>query len=211
MSQIKHPANPDWCDRLQTVSMKDGFRWLSPLKDTVESIVNFGCWGGSEPFALLWTLDATEIAIIEKEHENLKEFEDELERQQASNPDALIGRNIKIIIADMASPITDLSPNYYDLAYCENVLYYMGEDVNALQSAISEMVRIVKTGGIIVAIEPKFRAEYERVEQDVFGTKMIMPVRVSEPEDMSEFFTNLGLERIHLKNAPDCSYCYRKI
>lgn len=54
---------------------------------------------------------------------------------------------------------TNLLSNHFDLAYCRYVLYYVYCDENEranenTRSAIREMARVVKTGGLIVAIEP---------------------------------------------------------
>ena len=54
---------------------------------------------------------------------------------------------------------TNLLSNHFDLAYCRYVLYHIYCDENEranenTRSAIREMARVVKTGGLIVAIEP---------------------------------------------------------
>lgn len=163
--------------------MKECFQWLSPLRAFVEHIADFGCWGGSEPFALLWTLDAAEVVVIEKARANLAKFEEELEKLEVTTPSALVERNIQTVVADMSSRIPALTPDYFDLAFCENVLYYMASDPTAVQAAVNEMVRVTKIGGWVIAVEPKFGAQFETVEQNIFGVKLTVPQQISEPKD----------------------------
>ncbi len=47
---------------------------------------------------------------------------------------------------------TELPSNHFDLAYCDNVICYIDE--NKWISAVSEMKRVVRPGGWVVAGEP---------------------------------------------------------
>lgn len=66
--------------------------------------------------------------------------------------------SIRFIQSDMTQR-TELVDNYSDMAYCERVLYQIWCE-DSLQyklntvSAIEEMTRVVKPGGLIVAVEP---------------------------------------------------------
>ncbi len=207
MNQAPNTPIERWFLQLTTVGMQGAFAWLAPLKNSVKQIVNWGCWTGAEPFALLWTLDATEMVIVEKEQDNLKAFEEQREILEKKLANSLIGRGIQVKIADMTTQVDGLPDNYFDLAYCEEVLYYMQEDYQALQNAINEMTRVTKSGGLVIAVESKFKAQFEEVEHPIFKK---IPVQVTEPEDISQFFEAAGLTRISLHDAPDYSYCYIK-
>lgn len=214
MNKDKFPIDPSWFSSLGKARKRQGgkallpFQWLIPLKSEVEYIANFGCWGGEEPFELLWTLDASEVVIVEKKGQNLKNFEDVLRKVEGLVPTSLEGRSFQPITADMTTQISSLSGNHFDLAFCKNVLYSIGEDPQAVQNAINEMVRITKEGGFVIAVEPKFRREFEGKE-GMLG-KISIPKKGSEPEDMSRFFKSAGLSKISLDNAPAHSYCYKK-
>lgn len=194
MVELKSPAQLDWFRRADIKEKAESLKWLTPLRDSVERIINFGCWNwkGSEPFALLWTLDATEITIVEKEQNHLKPFMTLLDWVQKHLSNSIEGRDIQIKIADMTAPIEGLPESYFDLAYCQDVLYQIGEDSEALQNAINEMARVTKPQGFVVAVEQKFRDEF------------------NEPKDMSQFFIATGLTRALLDGAPPYSYIYQK-
>jgi ubiquinone/menaquinone biosynthesis C-methylase UbiE len=210
----KRPVSANWFDQLHTVSLQHHFEWLSQLRTSIESVVNFGCWKSSEPFALLWALDATEVVVVEEKEEHLAEPKDELERLKRSKLGCLEGRSVRFITADMSTTVTELPTNHFDLAYCEDVLYYMQADLQRVQNAINEMARVVKPGSWVIAIEPKLGATFEEVTDNLFsklGREVSMPVRVSDPEDISSLFEAVGLERVKLEeNAPAWWYCYRK-
>jgi hypothetical protein len=183
----KKPVNLDWFRRLDEVWGASSRKWLSQLSSSVESIANFGCWS-SEPFVLMWTLDATEVKVIEKEEENLsKPFgpKEQFEYLKRNLPSALEGRSIEFITKDMSKRVDELRPNYFDLAYCERVLCYSLPDLQKVQSSINEMTRVVKPGAWVIA--------------------------VNEPEiDFRPLFTRVGLIEERLKGAPEKAYCYRK-
>jgi SAM-dependent methyltransferase len=209
----KRPVNPNW---FPTPNWKKRFEWLAPLSALVESIANFGCsLGSDEPFLLMWTLDATEVKVIEKEKEHVNAAKEELENLRTENPGCLEGRCVKFVIADMLSTTeAELPSNYFDLAYCDEVLYYMEPDCQKVQDAINVMARVVKPGGWIIAVESKIGAEFKEVTDDfeskLFGRKINKPVRVSDPKNISPLFEAAGLVRCSLEDAPEYSYCYRK-
>lgn len=185
----KQPVNENWFDQeLTQAGLKQRHERLARLRASVESIVDFGCFNGSEPFALLWTLDATEIVVVEKEEEYLTETKVEYERLRRSPTGCMEGRSARFIVADMSAIVSELSSEHFDLAYCENVLYYMQDDLECVQSAIDEMVRVVKPGGFVVTREQQFRA-----------SELIL------------LFENTGLVRIQLaEDDPFWLYSYQK-
>ncbi len=195
MIGAKTTVQASWFRKADIEEKAESLKWLAPLKNSVEHIVNFGCWHwkGSEPFALLWTLDASGVTIVEKEQSHLKYFERMLEWLQKNLSISIEGRDIQVKIVDMTSMIDFLPDSYFDLSYCQNVLYQMRESPQALQNAVNEMARVTKSGGFVMAIEPKFRDESD------------------EPVDMSQFFIAAGLTRLSLDNAPRCSYSYQKL
>jgi len=205
----KRPVNSNWFMQLQTTGLKEHLKWLTQLSASVESIANFGCWS-NESFALMWTLDATKVTVIEKKKEHLTALKEKLETLKKTNPGCLEGRSVELIAADMSTKVAELPCDHFNLAYCEDVLYYMESDLQKVQSAINEMARVVKPGGWIIAVEPKIGAEFENIPRKFFGDKVSTPVRVSDPIDIGQFFEAAGLVRVNIDSAPDWSYCYKK-
>ena len=121
----------------------------------MDKLITFGC-GGSEPFALLWVLGANEINVVEKDVNRLAEPMEELELLKKQYPNTYKQDTVNFIIADMSAPLPQIPSDYFDLAFCESVLYYMKNDVEILQCAVNQMARVVKPGGWIVAIEHSF-------------------------------------------------------
>jgi SAM-dependent methyltransferase len=206
----------NWFASLRKAGLQQHLMWLKPLSASVESIVDFGCWGSSEPFVLLWTLDASEVVIVEKEEDNLRWPKNEWEILRKTNPDSLIGRSVAFVTADMRKPVPELPSGHFDLAFCENVLYQieMESGWQGVQDAIDEMARVTKPGGWIIAVESKIGAEFEQVTNDiaskVFGHEIAMPVRTGDPKDISSSFETAGLLAVGLTSVPDWSYCYKK-
>jgi SAM-dependent methyltransferase len=201
-----------WFDILITVGLREQHRWLASLPARVKRIANFGCWSGCEPFALMWTLDASEVMVVEKEEEYIEELNNQFEIVSHRFPESLQGRVINSICRDMTQPIPELIEGYFDLAYCENVLYNLpiqrGSD--ALERGIWQMIRVVKPDGFIVAIEPKIGAQFETQSCDFFGKEISLPVRISEPEDISHLFSSGGHRKLVISGCPPYSYCYQK-
>ena len=200
----KCAVNPNWFTYLHATGLEEHFKWLKQLSALVETIANFGCCS-NEPFALLWTLDAMEIKVIEKNPKNLQEWpiptRKELEEIKHLQGRPLQGRSVEFIVADMSMAVADLLPNHFDLAYCEEVLYNMDSDLQMVQNAVNEMARVViKPGGWVIAIESQIGAK--SVEDG--------PLRYGNPIDISSLFETAGLIRTDLDGAPEWSYCYRK-
>lgn len=190
------------------------YEWIKPLASSVHTIANFGHWAGNpeqanpEPYTLLWTLEATKIVVIDKNPEYIQNAQKwlRLTRAQHSYFDAY---DLEFITGDITQQ-TDLEENSFDLAYCENVLYYMFSDSDAtmLQDSINEMARVVKPNGWVITIEPQMGVRFEEMLNPVFG--MPQPIPKSEPVDIGSFFGVAGLIAHALDDAPHHTYCYRK-
>ncbi len=185
--------------------------------DQVERIANFGCWcevddfwednpvfsGGVEPFNLLWVFDASEIVVLDKEAQHIKAFQRKLAAWQQANPESLWGRSISTIVADMTSPtIPDLPTEYFDLAYCFNVLYYMnagGSDNEQVNAAISTMKRAVRPGGYVLVVEPKM---------GIGEAKSSYPPNANGHRVISECFEQAGLQQESLPFPYEADYIY---
>lgn len=194
----KWPMKLAWFDRLGTCGLRSHYAWLSQLRPTVDKIANFGCIS-SEPFALLWTLDATEVKVVEIDESNLnQECGPILDHEILTKtlPESLEGRSVEFIVADMSSAVTALQSGYFDLAYCERVLYNMTPDFDTIQRAIGAMARVVKPGGKVIAADESITSgpAYER----------------GEPIDISSLFERVGLVKIKLESIPPNTYCYEK-
>ena len=204
----KRPVNPEWFNyiyrhNLHRMDIVRGFEWLKQLSESLSRIANFGCWNSDEPFALLWTLDAADVVVIEKEERHLETPKKTLET--LTNTDCMFGRTIEFITADMSADIAQLSSDFFDLVYCKDVLYYLYDEPNnhqKLHRAIYQMMRVVRPGGFVVAVEAKMGAEITCVDP--------LSEQISGTEDISPLFERVGLLKIHLDNQPEYSYCYQK-
>jgi ubiquinone/menaquinone biosynthesis C-methylase UbiE len=143
----------------------------------------------------MWTLDATDVKVIEKEERNLNKLsgpKEQLEYLKRNLPSAFEGRSIEFIVKDMSEGVDELPSNHFDLAYCERVLYLSVPDLQKVQSAINEMARVVKPGARVIAVEA--------AALDDFGN----------PIDFHSLFIKAGLIEEYLKDAPENAYCYKK-
>jgi len=207
----KQAVNRRWFSALEQAGYPEALEWLTPLRASTERIVNFGCWGGQEAFGLLWMLDATEIKIVEIKKDHRTDFQKKLADVRERAYDGIVGRTWDFIVADMSVRVDGLLDNYFDVAYCDRVLYNLFPDLDKIQAAINEMVRVIKLGGYAVAVEPIVGAEMEEHEVELFGTRHAISVPVSKPIDLSEYFDRAGGEKVTLEDSPPGSYCYRKL
>lgn len=211
----KHTVSPSWFSKLKNPNSH--LKWLSLLASSVDTIANFGC-NSSEFLALLWYLDAVEINVVEKEEENLSKPmgpRDQLDSVGEAVPAALEGRSVRFIVEDMSNLKEDqLSSDYCDLAYCEEVLYFMMPDLEKVQKSINQMARVVRSGGWVIAVETKIGAEVQEVENQLrsrlSGQRIVQHVPVSDPIDISSLFEAAGLVKVSLDGAPEWLYCYKK-
>ena len=199
-----------WFDSLTKLGLRERHSWLVNLPSRVESIANFGCWSGGEPLALIWTLDAKEIMVVELEEKNISELTEQIDIVEHRYPESLRERTIKYVCQDMTKHLPELPDQYYDLAYCENVLYILNLQggLEMVERGISQMIRVVKPYGFIIAVEPQFDAQYET--RIVAGAPMAIPNTASNPKNMSHLFESKGLKNFEILNCPPYTYCYQR-
>jgi SAM-dependent methyltransferase len=202
--------NQVWFDSLTQIGLREHLLFLANLPTQVERIANFGCWSGDEPFALLWTLNSSEIVVVEIKQEHIKTLQEEMDIISHRYPQSLQERTVNVLCRDMSQSIPELPSEYFDLAYCENVLYNLQKQPDALEYAISQMLRVTKQGGYIIAVEPKFGVEYKRQEIEFVGKKIPRFYPLNEPRDMSPLFESKGLTKIDVTECPDFAYCYQR-
>ncbi|MBN2554659.1 MAG: methyltransferase domain-containing protein [Anaerolineales bacterium] len=204
--------NPAWFDCLCIARTRAHYAWLGNLPSPVNAIANFGCWSGAEPFALMWTLNARELVVLEIEEKYLITLANEIERIKRMQPGSLVDREIHMLCRNMCVRIRDLPDSAFDLAFCENVLYTLPlQEQNAdVAAAIHQMTRVVKPGGFVIAVEPKFGAIFETRHFDLAGIPIAIPIPVGEPKDMSAWFASDSLVRIQVADAPHHAYCFQK-
>lgn len=208
------PAEKSWFDGLYKCSdhysqeSHECLTWLTPLSDRVSRVVNFGHWNSTEPYILLWILNAQYLLVVEQDFENLHSPNQTRACLRETLPESLLGRKVEFIAADMLKGFSQA--NCFDLAYCENTLYFMDEDIEILKQAIYEMARVVRPGGSIIAVEPKMGVKYKNVPCILFGNSMDFPFPENEPVDISHLFEEIGLVSFQLANMPEYTYCYRK-
>jgi SAM-dependent methyltransferase len=211
---IRPTPNPRWFDLLHTAGIEKDFRWLTDMVGSSERIADFGCWTGSEPFALMWSLNASEVVVIEIEEQHVIEAQRFAETLQSMRPECLAQRNIRFVTADMSTAVHELPENYFDLAFCANVLYTMGDDIERVQRAVAEMARVVKPAGWVIAVEGKMGIEFEVMPCRPFGEdgpEFPVPIPLSDrPKDISALFATVGLVQAHSDNLNYWVYCYQK-
>ncbi len=196
------------------ICLRREYAWLRPLGSSITSILVCGCWTCSgdtcsEPYALLWTLDADSVVVVDKNADYIRNARDWLHRTRRSHP--YFGEyDVEFLVGDMTQGIAGLEGDTFDLAYCANVLYNMQDDQRAVQVSVEQMARVVKRRGWVVAVEPKFGAEFEETEIESRIGAFTVPRQLTRPIDMSPRFEEAGLRRVDLPDAPPYSYCYRK-
>ena len=196
------------------VCLKFEYEWLKPLRSQVDSIADFGCWATetrtcSEPYALLWTLEASKVMVIDKNHDHIRIAEEWLRKARDSHT-YFADYDLEFINGDMTNGIDVLYEGAFDLSYCKNVLYNMYPKLDDIQASINMMVKAVKSNGLVIVIEPKIGVEFEDTPCEIVGGEVPTPVPGSEPVDISHHFETEGLVRVCLDNAPEWSYCFWK-
>jgi SAM-dependent methyltransferase len=172
-------------------SLSREYGWLTPLRSYAGSIADFGCWATrdgtcSEPYALLWALNASKIVVIEKNSEYIRNAKEWLESTRSKHS-FFEDYNIIFVEGDMRdSTIAVHYAGEFELAYCCNVLYFMQDNFVEMQTAINTMRRVVKPGGWLIAIEGKIGVKYKETSVEIIGGVTI-PSRVpeNEPTDIS--------------------------
>jgi SAM-dependent methyltransferase len=157
--------------------------WLLDLNEKYDSIVNFGCNIGFETLALMWLLTAREAVGVDKDGSHIdqarslhrdiqqdiqsiqmallynRDLPSEFRSELQSYVEDLKNLPFPTFVEGDMTKTTGLPSDHFDLAYCERVLYHIRCDKSRraednVLSAIQEMVRVVKPGALVVAIEP---------------------------------------------------------
>ena len=197
------------------------YEWLKPLAPSVDYVVDFGCWvsdldagTSSEAYALLWTLEAARVVVVDRQPKNIENAQSWLETAREEHP-YFRDYDLLFVVGDMTNTrlpeTTDaLEENGFDLSYCRAVLCNMYASPTALKSAIDTMASVVKPGGWVIAMEPRMGVEHEQKPCDLFGGKISVPVPLGQCRDIGRYFEAAGLVSVDLDGAPGCSYCYQK-
>jgi len=141
--------------------LKQRFQPLVVLKPGIKYIVNFGYWprydgiDSNEPYALAWTLDASEVVVVEKNEKYVQAGQEKMEGLCKRIPACFKLHSIRFLLGDMTNPISELCQNYFDVSYCERVLIqiYSEHGQQGLTKAIDQIVRVVRPGGWVIACE----------------------------------------------------------
>lgn len=105
-------THESWFDSLIVVGQREHYSWLANLPSQVDHIANFGCWSGSEPFALMWTLNAKEVMVVEIEEKFIEELREQFQIVNQRYPESLNGCIINSICRDMTKSIPELPDHY---------------------------------------------------------------------------------------------------
>lgn len=141
--------------------LQQKFQPLAVLKPEINRIVNFGYWhrddgiDSNEPYALVWTLDASEVVVVEKDKKCVQAGQEIMEGLRKRVPACFKLHSIRFLLGDMTNPIPELRQNYFDVSYCERVLLqiYDEHSKQGLTKAIAQIVRVVRPGGWVIACE----------------------------------------------------------
>ena len=149
-----YPENARW-EIVADPCLRYDYEWLSPLRSSVDNIISFGCWASSdvrstcsEPYALLWTLEAEQIVVIDKKSEYIQNAQEWLKTARKQHP-YFTDYNLEFVVGDITQKVDTFGENSFDLAYCKNTLYQIKE----CQVAVNTMARVVKPGGWVIAVE----------------------------------------------------------
>lgn len=176
---------------------KSDYEWLKPLGPFVDAIVSFGCWASdtyqtcSEPYSLLWILDASRIVVVDKEEEYIGNARTWLKNTRTTEP-YFNDYDLKFRVGDLTEndlieTADELAERAFDLSYCEAVLKSFTDNMMDLQNAIDVMARVVQPGGWVIAVE-------RTIDVGLIGP----------------FFEKCGLRKCNLDDAPEGAHCYKK-
>ncbi len=193
---------------------KEQYHWLNQTlaneKIQVHRIANFGCQDGTETLTLgyilgvqeAWGIDKNEVEIMNAQR-TLKTIQDiKWTRGVPTNAPAFLRQQniehaVKFYTGDIKSITSALPSEYFDLAFCHFVLYHIWLDQGggrAAQSAVQEMARVVRAGGIIAASEPTVRAgKFEINFEQYFEANGLKPLHIesksfAENQDTKYFY-----------------------
>jgi hypothetical protein len=197
----KQPVDPAWLKQLHySASHAQRYRDLLAGMQAAEKVVSFGLFQkGREPFYLMWLLNAAEISVVEIKQEYIDEFKRLITEFRDRTPEGFQGRTIKPVVADMAQPVTELAGDYFDLAFCDNVLYSVNRnqpDLERVGQAIHEMARVIRPGGTIVAYEPQMGWQPN--------------VMTYTTQEISPLFEQAGLTRHRIDASLPYLYVFKK-
>ena len=189
--------------------------WLVELHLQVEKVASFGCGIGTETLALMWALGASEAVGIDKDEESIDQarstltnIRDYIKRIQRTlqyyrdlpedletwwdvvapsffKEELLREGNVEFLVRDITES-TGLQSDYYDVAFCDSVLYHIWLDQGGeekTQRAIEEMVRGVRLGGAVAVSEPTQCTDEPTYDIDfkpLFGQAGLKPIHVKE-------------------------------
>ena len=191
--------------------LRRDFEWLSVLEKFVKKLIVFGCWASdelttcAESYALTWILEADKVFVVDKNENYIRNGEIWLENTRSQYP-FFNSYNLNFYVGDLLKWNLNLPSDYFDLAFCRDVLYYIGDIPNGLKVAIGEMKRVIRPEGWIIAIEEKIGVEYEIVTGGIIDNR----IPKNDPKDISSIFLELGLNRYQIKNIPDYTYVFQK-
>ena len=184
---------------------KEKYEWLlKPLAELnmhVQRIANFGCSEGQETLTLMCMLGASEAIGIDMDEQNIRNAQSTLKIIQNiiwargvpnDAPGFLKSPHLEEVVKfyplDITSKVTNLPANYYDFVFCDFVLHKIWRDQggrNETQTAIQEMVRVARSGGLIAAREPT----------QLLGDKTF-------EVDFGALFEKNGLRSIYIEQMP---------
>jgi SAM-dependent methyltransferase len=189
--------------RKNILLQEDKYQWLikrlTKLDVQVRRIADFGCGEGRETLALMCLLEASEAAGVEKDIQSIRNAQGTLRNIQniilaKGMPNDAPGflrktsveEVVKFYLGDITGTTHQLLPNYYDIAFCDYVLYHIWLDQggeSSAQKAIEEMARVVKLGGLVAAREPTRRTDEQTFSIDfrpLFERAGLKPVHIAE-------------------------------
>jgi len=186
--------------------LKQKFAFLQDLKPSPSSVVNLGCsakWdeltgygGGLETFALMWTLGADKVVVVDINGDSINVLRRRVGELQEKYPQCFVEYTgcFEYLVADMTSQeeMSKLSPGQFELAYCSRVLLNIEHDcgLEGVEEAVREIARVVKPGGWAVSHEAGACEPYPAHYIEIFrkaGFGKLKVIRRPESISMPDF------------------------
>jgi SAM-dependent methyltransferase len=181
--------------------IQEKFLFLQNLKPLPKTVVNFGCsakWdsftgfeGGLEPFALLWTLKAKKVVVVDANKDSINVLRKHVSELEEKYPQCFEGRTdcFEYFVADMTSveEMSRIPSKHFTLAYCSRVLVGIEckSGLGGIRKAIKEMARVVKPNGWVISQEAVASEPYPSYYADIFTeTGFDEPKIIKQPESM---------------------------
>jgi hypothetical protein len=196
--------------------LRTKFAFLENIRPSAKRVANLGCaarWykpddprsgysGGEEPFALLWTLEAKKISIIDIDGDSLKVVQNRVAELKERYHQCFekCEQVFEYVSADItqSDAMMHLPANKYELAYCSGVLCGIDDKYgqDGVEKAIREIARLIKSQCWVVSHESVAHLPYPTKYVDLFlnaGFEVPKIIRQAESIHRPDFIIEYAL------------------